>query len=70
MGSLAEKVLVVRPIGHQTALIDKLLLEVDPWKPIFAGKFDDPLSFGEKAGGAGRHNRAYLLLLCRFKGAL
>ena len=43
------EVIVVRPVGHETALIDKLLLEVNSRQPVFAGKLDDPLSFGEKA---------------------
>ena len=70
VGGLAEQVLVVRPVGHETALIDKLLLEVNSRQPVFAGKLDDPLSFGEKGASGGRHNRAHLLLLCGLKGAL
>ena len=64
------EVIEVRPIGHETALIDKLLLEVNSRQPVFAGKLDDPLSFGEKGASGGRHNRVYLLLLCGLKGAL
>ena len=64
------EVIVVRPVGHEAALIDKLLLEVNSRQPVFAGKLDDPLSFGEKGASGGRHNRAHLLLLCGLKGAL
>src|SRR6266481_9956414 len=42
------EVIVVRPVGHETALIDKLLLDVNSRQPVFAGKVDDPLSFTEK----------------------
>ena len=65
-----KEVIVVRPVGHETALIDKLLLEVNSRQPVFGGKLDDPLSFGEKGASGGRHNRAHLLLLCGLKGAL
>ena len=67
---LPIEVIVVRPVGHETALIDKLLLKVNSRQAVFAGKLDDPLSFGEKAATGGRHNRAHLLLLCGLKGAL
>jgi hypothetical protein len=60
----------VRPIGHETAYIDILLLWVDSRQPVFAGKLDDPLSFGEKAPTGSGHNRAHLLLLYSSKGAL
>ena len=43
------QVIEVRPVGHETALFDKLLLKVNSRQPVFAGKLDDPLSFGEKA---------------------
>jgi hypothetical protein len=39
-------------------------------QPVFAGKLDDPLSFGEKGGSGSRHNGAYLLLLGGLKGGL
>src|SRR5206468_12008944 len=39
---------VVCSIGHESALVDKLLLKVNSWQPVFAGKLDDPLSFGDK----------------------
>jgi hypothetical protein len=68
-GRAPKEVVEVRPVGHQTALIDKLLLWVNNWQVIFAGKLDDPLSFGEKGASTGRHNRAHLLLLCGLKGA-
>ena len=42
------EVIEVRPVGHETALIDILLLWVNSRQPVFAGKLDDPLSFGEK----------------------
>src|SRR5205814_9638079 len=64
------EVIVVRSVEHETALIDKFFLEVNGRQPVFAGKLDDSLSFGEKAGTGGRHNRAHLLLLCGLKGAL
>src|SRR4029434_2450949 len=65
----AIEVLEVCPIGHEPALIDKLLLEVDSRQPVFTGKLDDPLSFGEKGASSERHNRIDLLLLCGLKGA-
>ena len=66
-----KEVTEVRPVGHKTAFIDKLLLEVNSRQPVFDGKLDDPLSFGEKGATCGRfYNRAHLLLLCSFKGAL
>jgi hypothetical protein len=61
---------VVCPVGHETALIDKLLLEVDSRQPVFAGKLNDPLSLGEKAASGDRDDRVDLLLLRGFKGAL
>ena len=64
------QVIGVLPVGHETALIDKLLLEVNSRQAVLVGKLDDPLSFGEKAASSGRHNRAHLLLLCGLKGAL
>ncbi len=60
----------VRPLGHEAALIDILLLWVGSRQPVFDGKLDDPLSFGEKGASGHRHNRAHLLLLCGLKGAL
>jgi len=42
---------------------------VNNWQPVFTGKLDDSLSFGEKAATGGSHNRAHLLLLCGLKGA-
>src|SRR4030095_1956072 len=42
------EVTVVRPVGHETPLIDKLLLWVNSRQPVFTGKLYDPLSFGEK----------------------
>ena len=42
------EVSVVRPVVHEAAGIDKLLLWVNSRQPVFAGKLDDPLSFGEK----------------------
>ena len=69
MSGLAEQVIVVRPVGHETALIDKLLRKVNSWQLVFPGKLDDALSFREKAATGGRHDRADLLLLCGLKGA-
>jgi len=40
VGSLAEQVIEVCPVGHETAFIDKLLLEVNSRQPVFAGKLD------------------------------
>src|SRR5438128_6749367 len=54
----------VRPVRHETTLIDKLLVWVTSRQPVFTGKLDDPLSFGKKAVTGRRHNRAHLLLLC------
>src|SRR3990172_7114349 len=70
VGGLAVLVIQIRPIGHETALIDKLLLLVNSRQSVFNGKLDDPLSFGEKGAKDDRHNRAHLLLLCSLKGAL
>src|SRR5215467_5580555 len=64
------KVNVVRSIRHETALINKLFLEVNSRQPVFSGKLNDPLSFREKGASGHRHNRAYLFLLGGFKGAL
>src|SRR5438132_4468866 len=66
----AEQVVDVRPIEHQTAFINKLLLEVNSRQPVFAGKLYDPLSFGEKGASAGSHNCVDLLLVCGLKGVL
>src|SRR5207342_1070960 len=38
----------VRPIGHETAPIDKLVFWVNSRQPVFDGKLDDQFSFGEK----------------------
>src|SRR5439155_14356882 len=48
----------VRTIGHEAALVDKLLLKVNSRQPVFAGKLDDPLSFADKGANALRQNRA------------
>src|SRR5262245_7292952 len=68
--SAPKLVSVIHPVGHETALINKPLLWVNSRQPVFAGKLDDPPSFGEKAVAGRRHNRAHLLLLCGLKGAL
>src|SRR5262245_60603482 len=60
----------VCPIGHEATGFHKLLLEVNSRQAIFAGKLDDPFSFGEKLTTSGRHDRAHLFLLCGLKGAL
>src|SRR5262249_25432028 len=65
-----KEITEVYPVGHETALIDKLLLWVICQQPVFAGKLDDPLSFGEKAGTWLRQNCVDLSLLCGLKGAL
>jgi hypothetical protein len=65
-----KEVSVVHSIGHEAALIDKLLLVVNSRQPVSDGKLDDPLSLGEKARIASRHNRAHLPLLRGLKGAL
>src|SRR5438094_322230 len=61
---------VVRSIGHEAALIDILLLWVNSRELVFAGKLDDPLSFGEKGASGDHRNRVDLLLLCSLKGGL
>ena len=68
VGGLAEQILEVRPVGHEPALIDKLLLEVNSRQAVFAGKLDDPLSFVEKSASGGRQDRAHLFLLGGLKG--
>src|SRR5438309_8164764 len=50
------EVIVVRPVEHEAALIDELLLVVNSRQPVFDGELDGPLSFDEKEGTAGRHN--------------
>jgi hypothetical protein len=45
-----KEVSVVHSIGHQAALIDKLLLVVNSRQPVSDGKLDDPLSLGGKRG--------------------
>src|SRR5438094_8282662 len=52
-----KEVIEVRPIGHETALIDKLLLKVNSRQAVFSGELNDPLSFGEKGATDSRHNR-------------
>src|SRR5262249_54963373 len=47
----------VHPVGHETSFIDKLLLEVNRREAVFAGKLDDPLSFGEITGTGDRYKR-------------
>ena len=64
------EVIEVRSVGHETALVDKLLLEVNTRQAVFAGKLDDPLSFGEKGASGGRHYRVHLFLFGGLKGAL
>src|SRR3989304_132912 len=44
VGGVAEQVSGVHPVGHQTALIDILLLWVNSRQLVFAGKLDAPLS--------------------------
>ena len=39
------EVIIVGPVGHQAAFIDKLLLEVNCREAVFDGKLDNPLSF-------------------------
>ena len=48
VGRFAELVTEVYPVGHQTSLIHKLLLEINSRQSVLAGKLDDPLSLGEK----------------------
>src|SRR5438309_5982077 len=64
------EVIEVSPVGHETAGFHKVILWVNGWQAVFDGKLDDPLSFGEEGKRGGRHNRAYLFLLCGLKGAL
>src|SRR4029077_3753779 len=64
------KVSVVRPVRQKTTGFHKLLLWINSRQPVFTGKLHDPLSFAEKEGTGGRHNRAHLPLLCGLKGAL
>ncbi len=60
----------VHPVKHEAAFIDKLLLEVNGWKPVFTCKLDDPLSCAEKAASGERHYCLNPLLLGGLKGAL
>src|SRR5690242_8015870 len=64
------EVVEVYPVGHEPALIDKLLLKVNSGQPVFTGQLDDSLSLGEKGASALRHNRVDMLLLCGLKGVL
>src|SRR5262249_62411085 len=41
VGGLTVQVSVVRPIGHEAALIDKLFLEVNSRQLVFTGKLND-----------------------------
>src|SRR4029434_2854749 len=44
-----KEVIDVSPIGHEPTLIDKLLLEVNTWQPMFDCKLDNALPLGEKS---------------------
>src|SRR5262249_38314885 len=68
--SAAEQIWIIGTIGHKTALFDKLPLWINSWQPVFAGKLDNPLSFGEKTGTRLSHNRIDLFLLRGLKGAV
>src|SRR4029434_2146758 len=57
------EVIEVCSIGHETTLINKLLLNVNSRQPVFSRKLDDSLSFGEKEASCDRHDRVDLLLL-------
>src|SRR5258706_9819001 len=70
VGGLSIEVIVVHAVGHETALIDKLLRKVNSRQAVFDGKVDDALSFGDKGASGGRHNRLNLFLLRSLKGAL
>ena len=59
-----------RPVGHEAALIDKLFRGVNSRQAVIAGKFGNPLSFGEKGTISGCHHRVDLFLFCSIKGAL
>ena len=50
LGGALVQISGVNPIGHEAALIDKFLLWVNSGQPVFSGKLDDPLSFGEEKG--------------------
>ncbi len=62
----SEQVIEVRPVRHETTLIDKLLLEVNSRQPVLAGKLDDPLSIGEKKASGSRYNRPRPVFALRF----
>jgi hypothetical protein len=47
MCGAAEQIIEFHPVGHETAFVDKLLLDVNSRQPVFGGKLDDPLSFSE-----------------------
>ena len=64
------EVSVVRPVKHESALVDILLIWINSREAVFAGKLDDPLSFREKSQTAADHKRANLLLLCGSKRVL
>jgi hypothetical protein len=70
MGGFTVQVVVIHSVRHETARIDKLFLKINRRQSIFVGKFDNPLSFGEKLPIRGRHNRFDLLLLGGLKGTL
>jgi hypothetical protein len=54
-----KEVIEVRPVGHATALVDKLFLEVNSRQLMFAGYLDPP-SFREK----GRVANVIITLTC------
>jgi hypothetical protein len=62
-----EQVIEIRPIGHETALIDKIFVWVNSGNPIFDGKPHDPLSLGRELAIGLRHNGIDLLLFCDLK---
>src|SRR5689334_6836283 len=37
-GRAPEQVWIISAIGHKAVLVDKLLLKINRWKPVFAGK--------------------------------
>src|SRR5262249_6748576 len=63
------EVIEARTVKHEAARIDKPLLWVNSWQPVFGSKLDDPLSFSEERASGHGHNRVNLLLFCDLKGA-
>src|SRR5262249_47826939 len=64
------EIIIVSPVRHKAAHIDKLFLKVNSRQPVVAGKLDDSLSFGKQRPIGGHYDRVDLFLFCVFKGSV